>query len=425
VDSPLLSHNELPQPATSTQDPTGNYSSLHDGVDETDSGAIKASYKKPDAYSALDTVNLGDGDKASPLIVASSLKSQSGRELGLAYGNVKMHGFLFKKSRFYSRVGRSGAKVWEKFWFILDNDGLRYCPDPRYPDENVHRISLRQSPTIEESKTDNLVFILRGTGLLETYTLRAWTEEIKDEWLKALKHGLEDIRTKDDQEKKEENLEVDESAEASEEAVHLLSFPKNDPWWKKVIRAICYPNFLIFTLTIPDVRAKSFYTIENKVVLAVFGLTASIGYLALISIAVVRSADKFGCLSGLTSEGVGLSLGSIGAALPNLFASVAVAKQGLGNMAISNAFGSCVFDVFIALGIPWVVQTTFITPGKGYYFEAEALNLGVLMLVCVVMIFVALMVRFRLRLNKLVGAILLAGYVLLLTGYLIATHVNL
>lgn len=43
--------------------------------------------------------------------------------------------------------------------------------------------------------------------------------------------------------------------------------------------------------------------------------------------------------------------------MPNLFASVLVARQGLGNMAVSNAFGSNTFNIFIALGFPWMIGT--------------------------------------------------------------------
>ena len=36
---------------------------------------------------------------------------------------------------------------------------------------------------------------------------------------------------------------------------------------------------------------------------------------------------------------------------------VLVARQGLGNMAVSNAFGSNTFNIFIALGFPWLIGT--------------------------------------------------------------------
>lgn len=38
-----------------------------------------------------------------------------------------------------------------------------------------------------------------------------------------------------------------------------------------------------------------------------------------------------------------------------LFSSMLVARQGLGDMAVSNAFGSNTFNICIALGMPWLV----------------------------------------------------------------------
>ena len=39
-----------------------------------------------------------------------------------------------------------------------------------------------------------------------------------------------------------------------------------------------------------------------------------------------------------------------------------VAKQGLGNMSVSNAFGSNTFNIFIALALPWFVGASRIPP---------------------------------------------------------------
>lgn len=36
---------------------------------------------------------------------------------------------------------------------------------------------------------------------------------------------------------------------------------------------------------------------------------------------------------------------------------------GYGDMAVSNAVGSNVFDILICLGLPWLIQTTIIDAG--------------------------------------------------------------
>ena len=43
---------------------------------------------------------------------------------------------------------------------------------------------------------------------------------------------------------------------------------------------------------------------------------------------------------------------------------VAVVKEGHGDMAISNAIGSNVFDILMCLGLPWFIKTVIISPGS-------------------------------------------------------------
>ena len=42
-------------------------------------------------------------------------------------------------------------------------------------------------------------------------------------------------------------------------------------------------------------------------------------------------------------------------------------KEGFGDMAVSNAIGSNVFDFLICLGVPWLLQTLFISPGEDVF----------------------------------------------------------
>ncbi len=52
---------------------------------------------------------------------------------------------------------------------------------------------------------------------------------------------------------------------------------------------------------------------------------------------------------------MGLTFIALGASIPDCYSSLIVAKQGHGNMAISNAIGSNVFDILICLGVPWFI----------------------------------------------------------------------
>jgi len=68
-------------------------------------------------------------------------------------------------------------------------------------------------------------------------------------------------------------------------------------------------------------------------------------------------AIKAGELRGIEASIMGLTFFAVGTIAPDCVCSVLVAKEGRGNMAISNVFGSNVFDVLIAMAIPWIPDT--------------------------------------------------------------------
>ena len=52
---------------------------------------------------------------------------------------------------------------------------------------------------------------------------------------------------------------------------------------------------------------------------------------------------------------VALTILAAGTSLPDMISSVIVARQGRGDMAISNAVGSNIFDILVGLGLPWLI----------------------------------------------------------------------
>merc|ERR1712070_1159632 len=59
---------------------------------------------------------------------------------------------------------------------------------------------------------------------------------------------------------------------------------------------------------------------------------------------------------GIDSALLGLTLTAIGTSFPNMIASVIVARRGQCSMAIANALGSNIQNVFLALGFPWLAN---------------------------------------------------------------------
>jgi Ca2+/Na+ antiporter len=86
------------------------------------------------------------------------------------------------------------------------------------------------------------------------------------------------------------------------------------------------------------------------------------------SIVMSECLDVLGNLTGASELTMGLTLGAVGTSFPNVFASIIVAKQGLGNMACSNALGGNVFNVFMGLGLPWFCYSLF---GLGFTVDSD------------------------------------------------------
>ena len=67
---------------------------------------------------------------------------------------------------------------------------------------------------------------------------------------------------------------------------------------------------------------------------------------------------------GIPDTVMGLTFIAAGVSVPDALGGVSVVKEGHGDMAISNAIGSNVFDILMCLGLPWFLKTCVISPGS-------------------------------------------------------------
>jgi cation:H+ antiporter len=104
---------------------------------------------------------------------------------------------------------------------------------------------------------------------------------------------------------------------------------------------------------------------------------------------------------GLGEAAIGLTLVAVGTSLPELATSVVASVRGRGDIAVGNVVGSNIFNVLGILGATAVIQPL----GLGHI---RAADLGVMVGLAVLLQGVILV---RPRLGRVVGAILLAGYV--------------
>ena len=136
-----------------------------------------------------------------------------------------------------------------------------------------------------------------------------------------------------------------------DEPVDALTCPSGR--WKIVRFSIMYPIRVLYYLTIPDCRLanwESWYIVT---------FLMSITWMGLHSYVLVWAVSVIGVTISIPECIMGLTLLAAGSSIPDAIASLVMAEQGMGDMALANAIGSNIFDM-LCLSIPWLLSTTVV-----------------------------------------------------------------
>jgi len=114
--------------------------------------------------------------------------------------------------------------------------------------------------------------------------------------------------------------------------------------------AVSAPMSVLFKVSIPDCTEP-----ETKHLYIVTFLS-SVMWIGILSYFMVAWASKLGCMLNIHPAVMGCTLLAAGTSVPDAIGSLLVAKQGQGDMAVSNAIGSNVFDILLGLGLPWMLN---------------------------------------------------------------------
>ena len=85
----------------------------------------------------------------------------------------------------------------------------------------------------------------------------------------------------------------------------------------------------------------------------------SLFWIGFCSFAMVFLVGRAGCALDIQQFVMGLVIVAVGTSVPDALSSVIVARDGFGDMAVSNAIGSNVFDIDLGLGLPFLVRMLF------------------------------------------------------------------
>ena len=133
----------------------------------------------------------------------------------------------------------------------------------------------------------------------------------------------------------------------------------------------------------------------------------SLAFIGLLTALVAEFANLFGCIIGLEPEVTAITFVALGTSLPDTFASMQAARQSeSADSAIGNVTGSNSVNVFLGLGLSWLVASSYELSqnNKGYAVNTGGLDFSVLLfLISCALGLVVLVVRRRCARGELGG----------------------
>lgn len=142
----------------------------------------------------------------------------------------------------------------------------------------------------------------------------------------------------------------------------------------KIKWLISWPLLLLLFLTVPNCakpRWEKFFMVS---------FILSTLWIAVFSYVMVWMVTIIGYTLGIPDVIMGITFLAAGTSVPDCIASLIVARQGLGDMAVSNTIGSNVFDILVGLGVPWFLQTVCISYGSVVMINSRGLLYSVVLL---------------------------------------------
>uniref|UniRef100_A0A8C4T465 Solute carrier family 24 member 3 n=1 Tax=Erpetoichthys calabaricus TaxID=27687 RepID=A0A8C4T465_ERPCA len=164
--------------------------------------------------------------------------------------------------------------------------------------------------------------------------------------------------TENENEDNENNENDEEEEEEDDNEGPLLPFEIPAGKCNKLKWIIAWPLSLLLFFTVPNCASPRW----EKWFMVTFA--SSTMWIACFSYVMVWMVTIIGFTLGIPDVIMGITFLAAGTSVPDCMASLIVARQGLGDMAVSNSIGSNVFDILVGLGLPWALQTLAIDYGS-------------------------------------------------------------
>jgi K+-dependent Na+/Ca+ exchanger-like protein len=167
------------------------------------------------------------------------------------------------------------------------------------------------------------------------------------------------------------------------------------------------PIYVPLHYTIPEPEEKF-----NKFMLT---FTMALAWIAAYSFFLVWWVEILGEILRIPTIIMGFTLLAAGTSIPDAVSSVAVARMGEGDMAVSSSIGSNIFDILIGLPIPWMLKIAVIEGGDyRIRIVSPYVAFYVMLLLCMVSAVICCIHWLGWVLNKKLGILMSMLYVVFL-----------
>ena len=324
---------------------------------------------------------------------------------GTAFKDALMDGWVHRRSR--------SGQFDHRRWLVLEKGKLHYVKSPlTYREGDGSRMvaseARLEAVSVVPDPEDDTRFLVVGGEKEARFSVS--TPELRDRWVSKIlswKAGWE--------------FRGRSGGEGGEGGHHREghSFRR---WCSSLSYTALAPLESAIRLTVPNMQLHP--------ELYLLTIVMSCVWMAGLSYVMTYSGDRAGQIIGVSSSVVGLTVGAAGTSLPNLFASSIVARKGQGDMAIANAFGSNIFNINIALGLPWLCaalayrEPWSVAPKQteGHPIRKNSLAFNTVLLIAFILFFIITILITKLKLNRLTGVVFLTSYVLYLAYAIFADY---
>ncbi|TWW55673.1 Sodium/potassium/calcium exchanger 3 [Takifugu flavidus] len=206
----------------------------------------------------------------------------------------------------------------------------------------------------------------------------------------------------------EDGEEEGEEEEEEEEEAPFKPFVMPDGWCLRLRWLLSWPVSVLLHCTIPNCSLPQW----ERWYLLTF-LTSTL-WIALFSYLMVWMVTIISFTLGIPEVIMGITFLAAGTSVPDCMASLIVARQGMGDMAVSNSIGSNIFDVLLGLGFPWALRTLIVSYGSMVTINSKGLVYSVILLLASVTLTVVCVHLNCWRLDRRLGLSLILLYVVFL-----------